>query len=172
MKNKLFDQEGKEIPERPSMSNKDVSTLIITKAVDKLFTRNCCSFDEDEKDELIGSLESHYSLDCDEYELAKSFENDGWDVDRDFISKLEDVTGSIGSAFREHEHAWGKKYKPQPPFSVGTALIVPYFPGNERGVITGIYSYDPAWFTVRLDSADASDTSSRLIRFEDAKAAI
>lgn len=168
MPKQLFDKSGKEVPERPAMDNYDVRLLIIKSAVEALFKGKYCPFEYHEQEELLETLIDEYSDWDDEYELAKKFENCGWDVDRDFVSNLECVTGEISNSLRGSIATWFDIYQPIPPHSIGTQIAVRGFSGKETGVIESIYEYDQATYTVKLDNQLDSDTSRRLIKFEDA----
>lgn len=168
MTNVLKNAQGVEIPPRPNPSNKEHLKCIIEQGVEILFKEKHCPFDENEKQDLISSLNDHYYYHVDEYDLAKDFDDEGWLVDRDFVSKLEEVTGSIEEAVRNSEKAWFDAYKPAPPFAIGTRLKLLGVRGVEHGLIDSIYEYSPAYYTVKLDGTTENDTSRRLIRFEDA----
>lgn len=168
MKTKLFDKNSKEVPPRPSMSDESVKKLVIQNAVEALFSGKWCPFDEDERDDLLSTLLDKYSHHDDEYELAKKFEDDCWNVDRDFVSDLECVTGELNSEFRKSIKAWLDAYQPLPPLEIGAVIEVRGFNGKEKGTIDSIYEYDPATYTVRMEDQEESDTSRRLIKFEDA----
>ncbi|WP_153448760.1 hypothetical protein [Vibrio algicola] len=168
MSKQLFDKSGKEVPERPAMDNDDVRLLVINNAVEALFKGKYCPFEYHEREELLETLIAEYSDYDDEYALAKKFEDYGWDVNRDFVNNLECVTGEISSSLNETIKAWFDAYQPIPPYSTGTQITVISFNGKETGVIESIYEYDQATYTVKLDNQLDSDTSRRLIKFEDA----
>lgn len=168
MSNQLFDKFGQEVPERPAMDNEGDRLLVIKNAVKALFKGKYCPFEHNEREELLETLIDEYSNSDDEYDLAKKFENCGWDVDRDFVSNLECVTGEISNSLRGSIATWFDIYQPIPPHSIGTQIAVRGFSGKETGVIESIYEYDQATYTVKLDNQFASDTSRRIIKFEDA----
>jgi len=172
MTNILKNAQGVEIPPRPTMDIQEVRNLVIRNAVEDLFTQKHCPFEDHEQQELINSLDTHYYPHVDEYELAKDFENDGWDVDRDFISSLEEVTGCIDAALRKSESNWAEAYKPVPPLPLGARVDVGHHKSMpEYGTIEELSKYSPATYAVRLDSTPADSTTRRIIKFEDAKEA-
>ncbi|WP_027697217.1 hypothetical protein [Vibrio litoralis] len=168
MTTQLFDKNNKPVPPRPSMSDESVKKLVIQNAVESLFSGKWCPFDEGERDDLLSTLLDKYSHHDDEYELAKKFENDGWDVDRDFVSNLECVTGEINSEFSKSIKAWFDAYQPLAPLEMGAVIEVRGFHGKEKGTIDSIYEYGPATYTVKMEDQEESNTSRRLIKFEDA----
>lgn len=166
--NKLFDKNSKEVPPRPSMSDESVRVLVVQNAVKALYSGKWCPFGEDKHDDLLSTLLNEYSYHDDEYELAKKFENDCWDVDRDFVSILECVTSEINSEFRKSVKAWFDAYQPLPPLEIGAVIETLGFHEKEKGTIESIYEYVPATYTVKMENQEESDTSRRLIKFEDA----
>nr|MBF4344150.1 hypothetical protein [Vibrio anguillarum] len=98
----------------------------------------------------------------DEYDLAKKFESDGWDVNRDFIAALENVCGHLAMAERTLVSSWFDDNKPVAPFNVGDELIV----NGEVGVISEIFKHSPAYFGVKMPGMD--ENTCRLVKFEDA----
>lgn len=172
MTNILKNAQGAEIPARPTLDNNDVRKLVIRNAVDGLFSSKYCPFEDHEKQDLINSLDSHYYQHIDEYDLAKYFEDDNWDVNRDFISNLEQVTGCIETQIRKSEQDWAEAYKPVPPLPLGARVDVGHHKSMpEYGTIEELSKYSPATYAVRLDSTPADSTTRRLIKFEDAKEA-
>ena len=158
--NKLFNADGTETPDRPYHYNDEVKELIIKKAVNSIFNEKHCDFDEDEKEDLQTSLISHWSPYIDGYDLAKDFESDCWDVDRNFVDKLDNVCGYISSALRDEEKKWADDNDIVPPFNIGDKLNI--------GIITGFHSYGAASYLVLVNGDPESSTSRRIIKFEDA----
>lgn len=169
MTNVLKNAQGKEIPPRPTLRDETIKKLVIRNAVDALFNDKYCPFEEHEKQDLINSLDSHYYQHIDEYELAKGFEDDRWNVGRDFVTNLEQVTSHIEQSLRNSESDWAKLYKPLPPFEIGTRLKTgAYRTGPECGTITDLCEHSTATYMVLMDGTSEDSTSRRLIRFEDA----
>ena len=163
--NKLFDAQGKEIPPRPTWS--EDSETIIRIALDKIFCSKHCYFEEHERKELASSLTSHYMPYCDEFLLAKDFEWDGWDVNREFVEQLKNIGRYLIEAESSLVKAWATEFAPVPPFEIGALLIG--FDWRDQceavGTITGICNR-PATYLVKFPDND--DNSRHLIRFEDA----
>lgn len=163
--NKLFDAQGNEVPPRPTWSEK--SKEIIRIALDKLYSSKNCYFEEHERGDLASSLASYYIPYCDEFSLAKDFEFDGWDVNREFVDQLENIGGYLIEAERSLVKAWATEFVPVPPFEIGAVLNG--FDWREQcetvGTITGICN-SPATYLVKFPDND--ENSRRLIKFEDA----
>ncbi len=168
MTNLLKNAQGVEIPPRPTLSDKAIKKLVIRNAVDALFSGKHCPFEEHEKQNLINSLDTHYYQYIDEYDLAKCFEDDDWDVDRDFVTNLEEVTGHLDEALRNSESDWAKLYQPVPPLQLGTRIIMKSWTGPECGIVDSLYEYSPATYCVLMDGTPEDSSTRRLIRFEDA----
>lgn len=158
MKTELFNKDGSKTPARPSYY--DNKQEVVLAGVNAMYASNWCEFDANEKQDLIESLNDHWYLHCDEYELAKDFDRDGWRVDRDFIDKLENVTSHIESALRELIKKWGEENDIVQPLSIGTKL--------DCGVIDGIYDHEPATYTVKMWEEQDNPTTRRLIKWESA----
>ncbi|MBE8578696.1 hypothetical protein [Vibrio sp. OPT18] len=161
--NTLFNRDGSMVPPRPDADDSDVKLSIIKQAVEDLFAEKHCDFSECDKQNLIDSLHRHWSDGCDEYELAKGFEGDYWEVNYDFVGKLENVCGYVNAALKAVIDEWANSNDIVPPFEIGTKL--------EEGVITGISQYDPASYRVLVYGEPKSSTTRRLVKFEDAKLA-
>ncbi|EKO3657426.1 hypothetical protein M3906_000235 [Vibrio metschnikovii] len=165
--NILFNAQGEQVPARPAWHSDREE--ITAKALNLLFEDEYCGFkEESDREPLKRSLLNHYHPHIDEYDLCKYFEDDGWDVDRDFLTELECVTSCMTTAIDEMEKEWFEKHHPVPPFEIGTELKVLSFKGKQNGVIDGIYEYSPATYTVIMNDRAEGDTSRRLIKFEDA----
>lgn len=170
MTNVLKNAQGKEIPPRPTLYNDEIKKLVIRNAVDSLFDDKYCPFEDHEKQDLINSLDTHYYQHIDEYDLAKYFEDDSWEVDRDFVTNLEQVTGHVEQALRNSENDWAKLYQPVPPFEIGTRLNVGHHKlMPEYGTIVELFEHSPATYAVLMDGTPEDSSTRRLIRFEDAK---
>ncbi|MFM2589431.1 hypothetical protein [Vibrio sp. TBV020] len=169
MTNVLKNSKGIEIQPRPTLNDSEIKKLVIRNAVDALFSDKYCPFEDHEKQDLINSLDTHYYQHIDEYDLAKYFEDDSWDVDRDFVTNLEQVTGYLDQALRDSEKSWADLHQPIPPFEIGTRLKFLDVRGVEYGSIDSIYEYSPAYYTVKVDGTTENDSRRRLIRFEDAR---
>ncbi len=172
MTNVLKNAQGVEIPTRPTLDNNDVRKLVIRNAVDELLNSEHCPFEDHEKQDLINSLDTHYYHHIDGYDLAKGFEDDGWDVNAYFVSHLELVTGCIDTQIRKSEQDWAEAYKPAPPLPIGARVDVGHHKSMpEYGTIEELSQYSPATYAVRLDSTPADSTMRRLIKFEEVKEA-
>ncbi|HDG1725131.1 TPA: hypothetical protein PFE81_001654 [Vibrio cholerae] len=158
--NPLFNANGEQIPVRPSW-RKDKET-IIKMAMETLFADKYCDFEECERFPLQQSLLKQLSIPSDTYELAKDFEDDGWSVRSNLLSKLDNVIDRLNYAYRELEKSWGEEHKPVPPFQNGEQLI---FSGMV-GEITGVFEHRPATFLVKHPEHDGN--TRLLIKFEDA----
>lgn len=159
----LFNKDGSIVPERPCMDNDDVKEIVIKSAIEDLFAERNCDFSADEKPMLIESLMNHWEDHCDEYELAKQFERDGWVVDYDFVTQLENACGYVDAELKSHIDEWSNSNDIAPPYGLGTQLDI--------GVITGVSEYDPATYRVLVHGEPENSTSRRLIKFENARLA-
>ncbi|EGU36152.1 hypothetical protein [Vibrio scophthalmi] len=159
--NTLFNKDNSMVPERPDVDNEDVKDIFIKQAVEDLFAERDCGFTEHEKPMLIESLMRHWEEHCDEYELAKDFERDGWAVDYDFVTQLENACGYVNAALKAHIDEWANSNDIAPPYEIGTQLDI--------GVITGVSEYEPATYRVLVHGEPEHSTSRRLIKFEDAR---
>jgi hypothetical protein len=168
MFNKLFNSEGVEVPERPTLINDETKETLIKKAVESLYSGKYNPFDDDDREALESSLMKHYSSNCDEYELAKDFERDGWNACKQFVEELEVAVAAIEKELKEAVKEWFETHQPVPPYPMGTRLECVSWSGVEQGEIDGIYEYEPATYRVKMDNKDPEDNSRRLIKFEHA----
>ncbi|AOT26286.1 hypothetical protein [Vibrio anguillarum] len=158
--NQLFNAQGEQVPARPDWdSHKEA---IVEMAMDTLFAEKYCDFEGSDIESLKSNLLDSYYSNIDEYDLAKKFESDGWDVNRDFIAALENVCGHLAMAERTLVSSWFDDNKPVAPFNVGDELIV----NGEVGVISEIFKHSPAYFGVKMPGMD--ENTCRLVKFEDA----
>ncbi len=156
----LLNRDGSVVPPRPSADDSEVKAVIIHNAVESIFAEKYCDFEISEKEDLLRSLTKHWYEGCDEFQLAKDFENDGWDVDFDFVEKLVNVSLTISGALFDLIDAWDGDNDIVPPYEWGEKLDV--------GVITSFYGREPATYRV-LKYGEPQDSNSRLlIKFEDA----
>ncbi|EMD1175032.1 hypothetical protein VP758_001548 [Vibrio harveyi] len=161
--NTLFTKTGSIVPARPTMDDDTVKAAIIFQAMDDLFAVRGQGFRQDDRLMLIDSLMKHWEEEVDVYELAKDFEKDGWKVNFDFVSKLENVSGYVDAALKAHIDEWAEVHDIALPYAIGTQLDV--------GVITGVWEYYPATYKV-LECGESPESTRRLlIKFEDAKLA-
>ena len=107
------------------------------------------------------TLAQHYSRHMDGFELCMELAKwAGWDMQRDDIDTLDELDCLVYEAERKAVRAWFEEHQPQPPFAIGDTI--------KEGVITGISTYSPACFEVKIEGEP--DTTRRIIKFEDAKA--
>lgn len=156
----LLNKDGSVVPPRPSADDSEVKAVVIHNAVESIFSERFCDFEDSEKDDLLCSLTKHWYEGCDEFQLAKDFESDGWDVDHDFFEKLVNVCCAIDGVLMDLVNEWGYENDISPPYRVGKKLDV--------GVITGFYEYGPATYLVLKYGESQDSNSRRLIKFEDA----
>lgn len=160
MNNPLFNAQGEQVPARPDWdSHKET---IVEMAMDTLFAEKYCDFEDCERHPLKSTLLTQYYPGIDEYNLTKRFEDNGWDSDRDFLVKLENVCGHLSSAKISVVKKWFDEHNPVAPFNILDELVV----NGEVGVISEIYKYLPAYFGVKMPGMD--ENTCRLIKFEDA----
>ena len=156
----LLNKDGSVVPPRPSADDSEVKAVVIHNAVESIFSERFCDFEDSEKDDLLCSLTKHWYEGCDEFQLAKDFESDGWDVDHDFFEKLVNVCCTVSGALSDLVDAWGEENDIAPPYEVSEKLNI--------GVITGIYGLEAATYKVLIHGEPEDSSSRRLIKFEDA----
>ena len=156
----LLNKDGSVVPPRPDADDSEVKAVIIHNAVECVFAEKYCDFKDSEKEDLLRSLTKHWHEGCDEFQLAKDFESDGWDVDHDFFEKLVNVCCTVDGALSDLIGVWGEENDIAPPYEVGEKLDV--------GVITGLYEFEPATYRVLVYGEPEDSSSRRLIKFEDA----
>ncbi|WP_415912495.1 hypothetical protein [Neptuniibacter sp. QD37_11] len=103
-----------------------------------------------------------YFYSMDGFELGKSLERRGWDVDAEMISELDNMNYFVGT---EHEKACRQYFEEnniQPPFAVGDKI--------KQGEITGICDYSAGKFLVLEPDQVPESTRRLLVNFEDAVA--
>ncbi|RYU41315.1 hypothetical protein ERW49_18730 [Aliivibrio finisterrensis] len=156
----LLNKDGSVVPPRPDADDSEVKAVIIHNAVESIFSERFCDFEDSEKDDLLCSLTKHWYEGCDEFQLAKGFERDGWDVDHNFFEKLVNACCTVSGALRELIEVWGDENNIIPPYQIGEKLDI--------GVITGSCNYYPATYEVLIHGEPTDSISRRLIKFEDA----
>lgn len=156
----LFNAQGEQVPARPDWNSH--KEIIAEMAMDTLLSERYCDFEESDRESLKSNLLDSYYSNIDEYDLAKKFESDGWDVNRDFIAALENASGHLEMAERTLVSSWFDDNKPVAPFNVGDELIV----NGEVGLISEIFEHSPAYFGVKMPGMD--ENTCRLVKFEDA----
>ena len=156
----LLNKDGSVVPPRPDAGDSKVEAVIIHNAVECVFAERYCDFKDSEKEDLLRSLTKHWHEGCDEFQLAKDFESDGWDVDHDFFEKLVNVCCTVSGALSDLVDAWGEENDIAPPYEVGEKLNI--------GVITGIYGLEPAMYRVLKHGESQDSNTHLLIKFEDA----
>lgn len=161
--NTLFTKTGSVVPPRPNTNDEAVKRAVINQAMDDLFAERGRGFKENDKAKLIESLMKHWEEGVDIYDLAREFEDDGWRVNFDFVSKLENVSGYVDAALRANIDDWAHEYDIALPYPIGTQLDV--------GIITGVWEYWPATYKVLSKNEPEDSTTRLLIKFEDAKLA-
>ncbi|MCL8299423.1 hypothetical protein [Pseudomonas mosselii] len=108
------------------------------------------------------TLAHHYNRHMDGFELCIELAKwAGWDMQREDIDILDELDFLVDEAERKAVRAWFEEHNPQPPFAIGDSI--------KGGVITGISTYSPACFEVKIEGEP--DTTRRIIKFEDAIAA-
>lgn len=106
----------------------------------------------------IGRVYRHH---MDGYELAKALDKwEGWDTTREDCDELDRIDMLVDRRQREAEKAWFAANPVEPPHPVGTTIT--------RGVITGVYGHQPAYYLVK-EHGCTQEGRSLLIRFEDAR---
>lgn len=106
----------------------------------------------------------------DGYELAKELcRNEGWDVTRDEMEELDEMDSLTRDALQKAEQEWGDSNDIQPPYPLGTKLIV----HGVIGEITGVSDHSVASYLVKVDGQDDATCGNRrqIVRFEDAQLA-
>lgn len=170
MVNTLYDAHGKPVPPRPTC-DKD----LIKQSVLSLIEQGSLMIGiPDGQHELFADdIAKHASLDCDEYQLAKDMDLEGWDVDRSFVEDMSLINSDVSYRLHHAVKDWFAQYQPVPPFEVGTVISLAYNPlGKGCGDITGIYEHQPAKYLVRCDGQKDDDNSRRIVEFEEASAYI
>ncbi|USD58959.1 hypothetical protein J4N45_10495 [Vibrio sp. SCSIO 43140] len=170
MKHSLYDAQGNEIPPRPTCDDS-----LIKQSVMSLLSEGKFTFDipVGQHESFADDIAKHASLDCDEYELSKEMDNEGWAVDKNFVEDMSLINGEVSYRLRNAVKEWFAQYNPVPPFEVGTVISIGYNRmGKGCGEITGIYEHQPAKYLVRRDGQKDDDNSRLLIAFEEASAYI
>lgn len=163
--NTLYNASGEQIPPRPELTDE----MKKDGALKAVKSGHLARVDEDEAEEFAVDIAKHYYHGIDAYDLAKNMDTYGrWDVDSMFVGDMEQVDGYIQEILSDAIESWGKAYQPVPPFEIGAELDAHSFEGPSHGVIDRIYEYDPATYCVKMAGTAGSDTSRRLIKFEEA----
>ena len=112
--------------------------------------------------ELADSITEHYRQYMDGFELAKELDQEGWEVNTIFVEDMDEMYNNVRNLHREACIRWAEENSIEPPFPAGTEI--------KEGIITGVYTYDPACFRVKpVGQDDEKDNHRRIIiRFEDA----
>lgn len=158
MKTELINKDGSKTPPRPTWYADKKG--IATNAMEKMFSGKYCEFNESEKECLIESIVDNWSEHVDTYDLAKGFEDDGWDVDSNFLDRLESVDSCVSGEIRRRVKQWGADNNIVQPLPLGAEL--------DCGAIDGIYEYDPATYCVKMWEKQDNPTTRRLIKWENA----
>lgn len=112
------------------------------------------------------TIAQYYCRGMDGFELAKELDKSAyWDTTREDMETLDEVDYLVDKAEKAEKAAikeWAAAYDPKPPFPLGARI--------SRGVIIGIYEYEPATYCVKEDGC-TNDSRSLLIKFEHAKLA-
>ena len=165
MAKQLLNKQGEEIRPRPEFTG----CIIERGVLEALESGHLYGLANQEEFEQVASdICDHYYPHIDSYDLAKKMEDSGYDVDRDFVEDMEQIDTYIKNSHSKAVNDWAEQCEPQPPLEVGAELKISSWEGNEVGVIEGIYEHTPACYLVKLKNQDESDTSRRIIKFEDA----
>jgi hypothetical protein len=156
----LLNKDGSVVPPRPDADDSEVKAVIIHNAIESIFSERHCDFKSSQKEDLLRSLTKHWSQGCDEFQLAKDFEGDCWDVDFEFVENLVNVCCAIECALSDLIDAWNSENDIEPPYRIGQKLDV--------GVITDFYEHEPATYRVLKHGESQGSNTRLLIKFEDA----
>lgn len=157
--NILFNKDGVKTPLRPQVNM--VKESIIKSALATYFNAPNHGFDEAEKALLPITLIKHWDYYIDECFLAELFEQDGWNIDPGFVSRLENICALINDSFDDEVVRWGVDNDISPPYNIGDLLDI--------GCITGISTKQAASFEVLIDGMPEKYDRRKLVKFEDAK---
>lgn len=107
----------------------------------------------------------------DGYDLARRLEDHGVDSDMALAEILDVAARALNFALRAKQIAWAAESQIQPPYPVGTRLVVrDWRDGDLHGTIEEIYEHGPAQYCVKLDrDVNAKGNPRRIINFEDAR---
>lgn len=126
--------------------------------------------EERHRDGSVDDIVKHGRQYKDGYELAKALEDwSGWGCSFQTAEVLDGFGCAVSSALDKAEKEWAARTSPQPPFPVGTRVVLPR---GEAGVIDGVYAHGAAKYLVKVDGdkdAAPPTCSRRIINFEDAK---
>lgn len=102
----------------------------------------------------------------DGYELARELEERcGWIPTLEIAQILDNYSDSARIAIDELQKEWVIQNNIQPPYPVGTRVLVKRGRDKRCGVIVEIHKYGPAKYVVRLDGQSA--TTGAIVNFED-----
>ena len=96
----------------------------------------------------------------DGFEIAKVLDAQGWNLDANDVTELNDLHDHVKMAVDRLCKAWVEENDIQPPFEAGTAI--------KQGVIAGVYGHKPAYYMVK-EHGCTNDNRHLLVKFEDAK---
>jgi hypothetical protein len=133
-------------PKRPAITSELVLKALAGKCVGFSFTAE--------------QFVSQYSRFKDSYEIARDMDRRySCDLSREDLDDIDDMIGHVDNYHREVVKQWFAENDIQPPYAIGSTLT--------RGLITGIYEYEPATYLVK-EPGCTNPTRSLLIKFEDA----
>lgn len=96
----------------------------------------------------------------DGFEIAKVLDAQGWNLDANDVTELNDLHDHVKMAVDRLCKAWVEENDIQPPLPVGTEI--------SEGIITGFSKYHPASYEVKMHGCTA-ESRRRIIHYEDAK---
>ncbi|MBE8232391.1 MAG: hypothetical protein HAW67_01555 [Endozoicomonadaceae bacterium] len=85
---KLANEQGVVVPDRPNYT-KEIVTNGAIKALKSGHLYN--KVPDDEQDKFLRDISHHYFAYIDAYELAKRMEQDGYDVNSDFVEDMDHI---------------------------------------------------------------------------------
>ncbi|MFM9928177.1 hypothetical protein VLK31_34765 [Variovorax sp. H27-G14] len=112
---------------------------------------------------VADSIQRVYHRYMDGFDIAKALDcYESWDTTRDEMEALDAIDMEVDRAHRAAEKQWGIDHPMAPPLPVGAMTT--------RGLIAGIYEYQPAYYCIK--ETGCTDASRHLlVKFEDARAA-
>jgi hypothetical protein len=117
-------------------------------------------------EESAADIAKHGERHHDGYALAKRLDDYAyWDCDFQMAEALDQFSWLAHREIENAEKEWAAANNIQPPFPVGTRVVLKR---GEAGEITGLYQ--PAKYLIKVDGdphADAPSNSRRIVNFED-----
>ena len=142
---------------RPTVTDEMIRAVILQVAP-KVAGRDAS---EGEIEAVADSIQRVYEHPMDGFDLATALSRrECWDVTRDEADEMDAIESRISYALREAEKQWFAANPVEPPFPIGTKIT--------RGTISGIYEYQPAYYTVK-ETGCTNAGRFLLIKFEDAR---